>query len=47
MQNGLLPIHHAAQEGQEEVVKLLIEKFNISVNATSNVSYDIQHALIN
>ena len=37
IQNGLQPIHHAAQEGKEEVVKLLVDKFNVKVTTTSNV----------
>lgn len=37
IQNGLQPIHHAAQEGKEEVIKLLIDKYNVKATTTSNV----------
>ena len=37
-QNGLQPIHHAAQEGHEEVVRMLIEDFHVKPDSTSNVS---------
>ena len=37
-QNGLQPIHNAAQEGQEAVVRLLVDDFHQKPDATSNVS---------
>lgn len=37
-QNGLQPIHHAAQEGHEEVVRMLVDDFHVKPDATSNVS---------
>ena len=37
-QNGLQPIHNAAQEGQESVVRLLVDDFHQKPDATSNVS---------
>ena len=39
IQNGLQPIHYAAQAGKQEVVKFLVEQHNISVNTCSDVSY--------
>ena len=37
LQNGLKPIHYAAQDGKEAVIKLLVEKFHMKPDDTSNV----------
>ena len=33
----LQPIHLAAQDGREEVIKLLVDKYKVNVNAMGNV----------
>lgn len=38
-QNGLQPIHHAAQEGHEEIVRMLVNDFHVKPDVTSNVSH--------
>lgn len=37
IQNGLQPIHHAAQEGHVDVVIMLIEEFHQKPDALTNV----------
>lgn len=37
-QNGLQPVHAAAQEGHEDVVKMLVEDFHIKPDAAGNVN---------
>ena len=37
IQNGLQPIHFAAQIGHEDVIKLLVENFNIRPDAANSV----------
>ena len=33
------PIHYAAQHGQETNVKMLVEEFDIQIDAVTNVSH--------
>ena len=40
------PLHTAAQEGHEEVVKLLVEKYKVDVNAKSSVGACTYHAIL-
>ena len=37
LQNGLLPIHHAAQEGHEDIVMILVDDFNVKPDAVTLV----------
>ena len=37
IQNGIQVIHHAAQEGHEAVVKMLVDDFHVKPNLASNV----------
>ena len=37
LQNGLQPIHHAAQEGHEDIVMILVDDFNVKPDVVSLV----------
>ena len=37
LQNGLQPIHHAAQEGREDIVMILVDDFNVKPDAVTFV----------
>ena len=37
IQNGLQPIHHAAQEGHEDMVMILVDDFNVKPDVVSLV----------
>ena len=39
VQNGVTPLHHAAESGCTEVMKYLLENTTAQVNAKDEVSY--------
>ena len=45
LQNGLQPIHHAAQEGHEDILMILVNDFNVRPDAVTYVRKGILHIL--
>ena len=43
LQNGLQPIHHAAQEGHEDILMILVNDFNVRPDAVTYVRRGILH----
>ena len=46
LQNGLQPIHHAAQEGHEDIVMILVDDFNVKPDAVSLVCLCIVNSVV-
>ena len=42
LQNGLQPIHYAAQEGREDIVMILVDDFNVKPDVVTFVWLCIQ-----
>ena len=43
LQNGLQPIHHAAQEGHEDILMILVDDFNVRPDAITYVRRGVLH----
>jgi len=37
LQNNLQPIHHAAQEGHEDIMMILVDEFNVNPDVVTLV----------